>query len=59
MDLLFFDSTSTYWQRDSTDDPVARDGRGGVAADPDQAVRLGSFRTWGHSKDHAKTGPRS
>jgi hypothetical protein len=37
VDLLFFDTTSTYFERDTEDD----DGEGG-----------GGFRRYGHSKDH-------
>jgi hypothetical protein len=49
VDLVFFDSTSTYWHRDTADDPVARDHRGEpVADDSPEAVDLGGFRTWGH-----------
>ena len=43
VDLLFFDTTSTYFSRDETDDPVYRDGRGhplsesgGIGPDEDQ-----------------------
>jgi hypothetical protein len=51
VDLVFFDSTSTYWQRDTADEPLARDGRGEpVSADDPAAVRLGGFRAFGHSK---------
>jgi hypothetical protein len=53
VDLVFFDSTSTYWHRDTADEPLARDGRGEpVGADDPAAVRLGGFRAFGHSKDH-------
>jgi transposase len=38
VDLLFFDTTSTYFERD-TEDPAGEDGEGG-------------FRRYGHSKDH-------
>src|SRR5439155_4766959 len=33
VDLLFFDTTSTYFQTDRADEPVARDGNGVPAAD--------------------------
>ena len=36
VDLLFFDTTSTYFERDTADEPVARDERGRVAPEPDQ-----------------------
>jgi Transposase DDE domain len=59
VDLLFFDSTSTYWERDSADPPVARDAHGQVV-DPEaeQVARLGGFRTYGHSKDHREDRPQ-
>jgi transposase len=59
VDLVFFDSTSTYWHRDTAADPVARDQRGEpVAPDSPEAVDLGGFRTWGHSKDHREDRPQ-
>jgi hypothetical protein len=36
VDLLFFDTTSTYFERDTADEPVTRDERGRVAPEPDQ-----------------------
>ena len=50
VDLLFFDTTSTYFQTDRADEPVARDGNGVPAADG--GGREAGFRTWGKSKDH-------
>jgi DDE family transposase len=54
VDLLFFDTTSTYFEIDEPDEPVARDERGRV--DPDgtvtEPVRDTGFRTHGKSKDH-------
>ncbi len=59
VDLVFFDSTSTYWERDTADEPTSRDTRGEpVAADDPAAVGLGSFRTFGHSKDHREDRPQ-
>ncbi len=59
VDLVFFDSTSTYWQRDTADEPAHRDERGEpVAEDDPAAVGLGSFRTFGHSKDHREDRPQ-
>jgi transposase len=63
VDLLFFDTTSTYFCLDEADEPVARDGRGrrrfaSTDADTDTgggAEAGGSssgFRTYGKSKDH-------
>jgi hypothetical protein len=52
VDLVFFDSTSTYFERDTADDPVSRDSRGEpVAGGSPDAVDLGGFRTWGHSNE--------
>jgi hypothetical protein len=54
VDLLFFDTTSTYFELDEPDAPVARDERGAVlpeATDGDGATKAG-FRTYGKSKDH-------
>src|SRR5271167_3448039 len=60
VDLLFFDTTSTYFQTGRADEPVARDGNGVPAADGGNADgqdasgggREAGFRTWGKSKDH-------
>ena len=56
VDLLFFDTTSTYFQTDHPDDPVVRDTRGRPvpAADSaagDTAADGVGFRTYGKSKD--------
>jgi len=52
VDLLFFDTTSTYFELEDADDPVARTWRGEASneadADPDKAA---GFRTHGKSKD--------
>src|SRR3954467_5136371 len=45
VDLLFFDTTSTYFERD-TEDPPAPD------ADGDGDGEQAGFRRFGHSKDH-------
>jgi hypothetical protein len=60
VDLLFFDTTSTYFERDEADEPVARDERGRLLADAGDegeagaggAARHAGFRSYGHSKDH-------
>jgi Transposase DDE domain len=58
VDLLFFDTTSTYFATDDEDEPVARDTNGhpvtsGTTDGGDGAPREpGGFRTWGKSKDH-------
>ena len=52
VDLLFFDTTSTYCCVDQADEPVERDERGElVADDQQQAVRQAGFRAYGHSKE--------
>ena len=54
VDLLFFDTTSTYFQTGEDDEPAARDERGRVAPDAEvtDPVRDSGFRTYGKSKDH-------
>jgi hypothetical protein len=52
VDLLFFDTSSTYFERDTADDPVSRDERGEPVAESEQGVgEPVGFRTYGHSKD--------
>ena len=57
VDLLFFDTTSTYFQLDEPDEPVARDERGRALPAPsdpgagDGQAKAG-FRGYGKSKDH-------
>jgi hypothetical protein len=50
VDILFFDTSSTYWETDSADDALLDDAEGGT----DEGVRAveGAWRTYGHSKDH-------
>jgi hypothetical protein len=63
VDLLFFDTTSTYFERDEADEAVPRDPHGrvrptddsdGDGGDEDSAEEAGTigFRTYGKSKDH-------
>jgi hypothetical protein len=59
VDLLFFDTTSTYFQLDEPDAPIARDQRGHAlpeTSDPATGAGDGAkpagFRTYGKSKDH-------
>jgi hypothetical protein len=57
VDLLFFDTTSTYFCIDEADDAVERDARGEVLPDDGEAegpeaARTTGFRTYGKSKDH-------
>ena len=55
VDLLFFDTTSTYFVTEEADAPVARDQRGNPVPDgaggAAGATETG-FRTWGKSKDY-------
>ncbi len=54
VDLLFFDTTSTYFVTEEADAPVARDQHGNPVPDgaKDAAgAREAGFRTWGKSKD--------
>jgi hypothetical protein len=54
VDLLFFDTTSTYFELDEQDDPVPRDKNGEVTDDEHEAVegKPAGFRGYGKSKDH-------
>jgi transposase len=59
VDLLFFDTTSTYFCTDEADEPLERDERGrvlpgddGGEAESPEAARCTGFRTYGKSKDH-------
>ncbi len=56
VDVLFFDTTSTYFETEDEDEPVARDDRGMPLASGNAAGGEGGepapFRTWGKSKDH-------
>ena len=54
VDLLFFDTTSTYFELDEQDEPVPRD-KNGNATDDEQKAAEGKptgFRAYGKSKDH-------
>lgn len=56
VDLLFFDTTSTYFELDEADEPLARDEHGRVRdTDPPSAGdggKMAGFRTYGKSKDY-------
>jgi hypothetical protein len=53
VDLLFFDTTSTYFCLDEADEPVARNEYGEpLLGDVEQPRNLAGFRTYSHSKDH-------
>ncbi len=56
IDLLFFDTTSTYFVTEAADAPIARDAQGipvpdGAGEAAGQGREAG-FRTWGNSKDY-------
>src|SRR5689334_4842819 len=53
VDLLFFDTTSTYFERD-TEDPDPADGQ----AEDGTGASAGGFRRYGHSKDHRRDLPQ-
>jgi hypothetical protein len=51
--LLFFDTTSTYFELDEADELLWRDERGTVVDEgAPQAVKQAGFRAYGKSKDH-------
>jgi hypothetical protein len=52
VDLLFFDTTSTYFELDEPDEPVARDERGQVLPETENGdgEKLAGFRSYGKSK---------
>ena len=59
VDLLFFDTTSTYFELDEADEPVPRDndgspvpGGGGNGEAGGEDRKAGGFRVLGNSKDH-------
>ena len=56
VDLLFFDTTSTYFVTEEADAPLARDQHGNQVPDGGGTAagegRETGFRTWGKSKDH-------
>jgi DDE family transposase len=54
VDLLFFDTTSTYFELDGEDEPVPRGKNGEVTGDEQMAAagKPAGFRAYGKSKDH-------
>src|SRR5690242_1736631 len=52
VDLLFFDTTSTYFVTEEADAPVARDQHGNPVPEGGGEGKEAGFRTWGRSKDH-------
>jgi len=51
VDLLFFDTTSTYFELGEPDEPAGRDERGNVAGPGEEAVKEAGFRAYGKSRD--------
>jgi hypothetical protein len=60
VDLLFFDTTSTYFEVEEADEPVARDDHGQPVADTGSGAtgKASAFRTFGKSKDHREDLPQ-
>jgi hypothetical protein len=65
VDLLFFDTTSTYFELEEADEPAARDDRGRLltddrppAEDDSEAADQAGFRTFGKSKDSREDLPQ-
>jgi hypothetical protein len=54
VDLLFFDTTSTYFETGEADEPVTRDERGNAVPEGGNGAdgKEAGFRTYGKSKDH-------
>ena len=52
VDLLFFDTTSTYFQVGEADEPAARDDRGNPLPEGGDGQNQAGFRAYGKSKDH-------
>lgn len=51
VDILFFDTSSTYWETEGTDDALLDEGTDEGADEGGRAVER-AWRTHGHSKDH-------
>jgi hypothetical protein len=51
VDLLFFDTTSTHFELDESDEPIGRDKDGHVTDEQDKVVKDVGLRTHGKSKD--------
>lgn len=53
VDILFFDSSSTYWETESADEALLdEDDAGDEGSDPEARAVEGAWRTYGASKDH-------
>ncbi len=62
VDLLFFDTTSTYFETGQADEPVARDKNGNAVTSKDtdgEEREPAGFRTYGKSKDHRDDLPQA
>jgi hypothetical protein len=51
VDLLFFDTTSTYFEIEDADEPIGRNAGGMPVAPGEPTAGETGFRTWGKSKD--------
>ena len=59
VDLLFFDTTSTYFELDEADAPAPRDEGGELLAEgAGEAAGHAGFRSYGRSKDHRSDPPQ-
>jgi Transposase DDE domain len=52
VDLLFLDTTSTYFELDEEDEPVPRDTDGSPVPGGEEDRKAGGFRVLGNSRDH-------
>jgi hypothetical protein len=52
VDLLFFDTTSTYFQTEDTDEPTDRDEHGRLTTGDTEPAGEAGLRSFGKSKDH-------
>jgi hypothetical protein len=52
VDLLFFDTTSTYFQTEDADEPAGRDEHGRLVTGDAEPAGQAGFRSFGKSKDH-------
>ena len=57
VDLVFFDTTSTFWQTDAAGEALLTDLDDDADDDAGRAVEAAA-RTWGHSKDHREDLPQ-
>jgi len=52
VDILFFDTSSTYWETEGADDALLDDSDPDGGSDEVARAVEGAWRTYGHSKDH-------